>query len=296
VADTADGSTLSPNSAGLYEQKLKGENKQYDIKLSRSWGIFDFKVGYLHEDVNYNSNLQRSGPLGFADPHAGGGVFSQGLSISKRYMRANDALPFGPDNIMPYYRITRGDISNPQIKTQTKYDATFLQTSIKLNKFNIKLGVRMEGQEMIGQDQSYTFKASDNIAPRLGVTYDMNGDGKSKLYAFWGRYFEKVPNDICVRAFSNEKGVNRSDFRTLTGFTGLSDPIATGTAIYDVDGNPASLTYGQQLPFAPRPTRMAKLPATTAPRVTRPPRSFPAPSPCIRTNWCSASTMTWATG
>ncbi len=234
VTDTADGSTLSLNSAGLYEQKLKGENKQYDIKLSRSWGIFDFKIGYLHEDVDYRSNLQRSGPLGFVDPHSGA-VFSQGLAIQKRYMQANTALPFGPTNIVPYYRITRGDISDPQIKTKTKYDATFLQTAIKLDKFNFKLGIRMEGQEMIGQDQSYKFKASDNIAPRLGVTYDMNGDGKSKLYAFWGRYFEKVPNDICVRAFSNEKGVNRSDFQTLTGFTGLSNPILTGTATYDVD-------------------------------------------------------------
>ncbi|NTW84859.1 MAG: TonB-dependent receptor [Holophagaceae bacterium] len=236
VVDTATGATISPNSAGLYEQKLKGENKQYDIKLSRSWGIFDFKAGYLHEDVSYASNLQRSGPLGFVDPHSGA-IFSQGLSIQKRYGSING----GPAGT-PYYRITRGDISDPKIQTKTKYDATFLQTSIRLDRFNFKLGVRMEGQEMIGQDQTYKFKASDNIAPRLGVTYDMNGDGKSKLYAFWGRYFEKVPNDICVRAFSNEKGVNRSDFLTLApGFNGLSNPILNGTPVLD-DGASTATT------------------------------------------------------
>ncbi|WP_243302624.1 TonB-dependent receptor [Geothrix oryzisoli] len=236
VVDTRGGATISPNSAGLYEQKLKGENKQFDIKLSRTWGRFDFKIGYLHEDVDYKSNLQRSGPLGFVDPHATGIVFSQGLSIQKRYMMADPTQPEGPNNITPYYRIVRGDISSPQIKTKTKYDAYFLQTAIKLDRLNFKLGVRMEGQEMIGQDQTYKFKASDNIAPRLGVTYDMSGDGKSKLYAFWGRYFEKVPNDICVRAFSNERGVNRSDFMTLApGFNGLSNPIVNGTSTYDVN-------------------------------------------------------------
>ena len=239
VTDLATGGTLSPNSAGLYEQKLKGQNKQYEIKLSRTWGNFDFKAGYLREDVEYASNLQRSGPLGFVDPHSGA-VFSQGLSIQKRYGSING----GPAGT-PYYRIIRGDISDPKITTKTKYDAMFLQTSIKLDKFNFKLGLRMEGQEMIGQDQTYKFKPSDNLAPRLGVTYDMNGDGKSKLYAFWGRYFEKVPNDICVRAFSNERAVNRSDFLTLApGFNGLSNPILNGTPVLD-DGatTPTTIHY-----------------------------------------------------
>lgn len=235
VRDTGQGNAdISTNAAGLYEQKLKGENKQYDFKLSRTWGNFDIKIGYLREDVDYASNLQRSGPIGFVDPHSGS-VFQQGLRIDKRYMVANTSLPEGPTNMVPYYRITRGDISNPKIATGTTYDAVFLQTSIKADRFNFKLGVRAEGQKMSGQDQSYTFKMSDNIAPRLGVTYDMNGDGKSKLYAFWGRYFEKVPNDIAVRAFSNEKGVNTSDFRTLApGFNGLSDPIMDGTPIVNV--------------------------------------------------------------
>ena len=235
VRDTAQGgASIQPNGAGLYEKNLKGENKQYEIKLSRTWGNFDLKGGYLHEDVNYSSFQGRSGPLGFVDPHSGA-VFQTGLRIDIRYMMANPLLPEGPGNIAPYYRINRGDISNPKITTKTKYDAYFLQTAIRVDKLNFKLGLRMEGQEMIGQDQTYKFKPSDNLAPRLGVTYDMNGDGKSKLYAFWGRYFEKVPNDIAVRSFSNEKGVNRSDFRTLTGFNSLSNPITTGTLTYDVD-------------------------------------------------------------
>ncbi len=237
VRDTANGlNDASTNSAGLFEQNLKGENKQYDLKLTRTWGNFDLKAGYLHEDVTYSSFLQRSGPLGFVDPHSGV-VFQQGLRIDIRYGSING----GPAGT-PYYRITRGDTSNPKITTKTKYDAYFLQTSIRADRLNFKLGVRMEGQEMSGNQSSYKFKPSDNIAPRLGVTYDMNGDGKSKLYAFFGRYFEKVPNDIAVRSFSNETGVNRSDFRTLgPGFNSLSNPILNGTPVVD-DGGTAITT------------------------------------------------------
>ncbi|HTR51963.1 MAG TPA: TonB-dependent receptor [Kofleriaceae bacterium] len=34
------------------------------------------------------------------------------------------------------------------------------------------------------------------IAPRVGVTYDPTNDGRSSLFAHWGRYFEQVPLDI----------------------------------------------------------------------------------------------------
>jgi hypothetical protein len=238
VRDTAQGGAdVQPNGGGLYEKDLKGTNTQYEFKLTRTWENYDIKVGYLHEDVGWNSWQGRSGPSGFVDPHSGT-AYTSGVRIQIRY----GSIDGGP--IVPYYRVERGNITSPRIVTKTKYDAVFLQTSLRFHKLNFKLGLRMEGQEMIGQDQTYKFKPSDNLAPRLGVTYDMNGDGKSKLYAFVGRYFEKVPNDICVRAFSNEAGVNRSDFRTLTGYNQLSNPILNGTPVLDEGATtPTTLHY-----------------------------------------------------
>lgn len=238
VRDTAlGGASIQPNGAGLYEKNLKGENKQFEVKLSRTWGNFDLKGGYLHEDVAYTSFQGRSGPSGFVDPHSGA-VFTNGLRVDIRY----GSIDGGPAGT-PYYRITRGNTTNPNIATKTKYDAFFLQSGIRYERLNFKLGLRMEGQKMIGLDQTYEFKASDNIAPRLGVTYDMNGDGKSKVYAFWGRYFEKVPNDIAVRSFSNERGVNRSDFRFMTGFNNLSGAIMDGTPVLDDGASTPTTTH-----------------------------------------------------
>ena len=53
-----------------------------------------------------------------------------------------------------------------------------------------------------------------NWAPRLGLIWDVRGDGKSRAYVNWGRYFERVPNDLAVRSFSNEVGISRQEFRT----------------------------------------------------------------------------------
>jgi outer membrane receptor protein involved in Fe transport len=44
----------------------------------------------------------------------------------------------------------------------------------------------------------------DNWAPRLGAIYDPTSEGKSKLFAHWGRFFENIPNDINVRSFGAE--------------------------------------------------------------------------------------------
>jgi len=73
---------------------------------------------------------------------------------------------------------------------------------------------------------SYTF--GGNIAPRIGVSWDVRGDGKSRAYLNFGRYYERVPNDLAVRSFSNEVGISVQDFtdralahpRTIAGGAG----------------------------------------------------------------------------
>ncbi|MGE3458499.1 MAG: TonB-dependent receptor, partial [Kofleriaceae bacterium] len=41
-------------------------------------------------------------------------------------------------------------------------------------------------------------------APRLGVLYDWTKEGRSKVYAHWGRFFESIPMDINDRSFGGE--------------------------------------------------------------------------------------------
>ena len=48
------------------------------------------------------------------------------------------------------------------------------------------------------------FKLNDNWAPRLGFVWDVAQNGRSKLYANYGRFFESIPMDINIRAFGGE--------------------------------------------------------------------------------------------
>src|SRR5262249_14710158 len=45
---------------------------------------------------------------------------------------------------------------------------------------------------------------NDLIAPRVGFIYDWTKEGRSKIYASWGRFYESIPMDINERSFGGE--------------------------------------------------------------------------------------------
>jgi outer membrane receptor protein involved in Fe transport len=48
---------------------------------------------------------------------------------------------------------------------------------------------------------------TNNWAPRLGVSWDPLGNGRTKVYAFWGRFYEAIPLDMNIRAINGERYV-----------------------------------------------------------------------------------------
>jgi hypothetical protein len=89
-----------------------------------------------------------------------------------------------------------------------------------------------------------------NWAPRIGITWDVRGDGKSRAYVNWGRYFERIPNDLAVRSFSNEVSVAFEEFndRNLTSprTSGATGPCvnASGSAVLDCESAIPVFTFG----------------------------------------------------
>ena len=43
-------------------------------------------------------------------------------------------------------------------------------------------------------------------APRLSAIYDLKGDGRQKISAFWGRYFDPIRNDMSSEKPSSLRG------------------------------------------------------------------------------------------
>ena len=106
----------------------------------------------------------------------------------------------------------------------------------------------------------YTF--SGNWAPRLGVAWDVLGNGRSRAWLNAARYFERVPNDLAVRAFSSEVGISLQEFtdRDLTTprtlFTTTCDDGAGGSTACDLSGpvftqgiEPTNVVAGTKLPY-----------------------------------------------
>jgi hypothetical protein len=66
-------------------------------------------------------------------------------------------------------------------------------------RLTLNLGVRFEKENLPSFNQfpsAINFTWTDKIAPRLGFAYDVMGDGKTKLFASYGRFFDRVKFEL----------------------------------------------------------------------------------------------------
>lgn len=134
-----------------------------------------------------------------------------------------------PDSPIVYslYRLPYGmkstDISDPtqlttlyyqdsiRAKTRAFNKGLFLQESyMPLSNLTVNVGLRWEAQsftDYAGKDAFSIGNSLDAIAPRIGIVYDPTKEGRSKIFAHYGRYYESVPMDLVNRAFGGEGAV-----------------------------------------------------------------------------------------
>jgi hypothetical protein len=232
-------STVSPTrrsgGIGFYETAA-GTNNQYSFKSTNIFsagGNHQVRYGVTYEDVEYDSTTQRTGPT-FVLPN--GVRTTTGGSIS---ILADPTYGH-------IYRATRGNYISLHATPQ-KYLSLFLQDTWQIGKkLTIRPGVRYEQQDLSGGplnplcyandsvpgagDGSGTlipchFKWDNNYAPRIGATFDIMGNGKSKIFASFGRFYVRIPNDLAVRAMSADAGISRADYFDA----GLTRPVPQGT-------------------------------------------------------------------
>ena len=84
------------------------------------------------------------------------------------------------------------------------------------------------------------YELNNLLSPRIGVVYDPTRDGKSKLFAHYGRFYENVPLDLSVRSFGGEiVALQDFNFNRNTAASGAYDPNC------DVDHRPGNDTAAQ---------------------------------------------------
>lgn len=127
---------------------------------------------------------------------------------------------------------------NSEPKTQNR--SLYVQDSWKvMPNLTLNLGVRWEEQKVGGLDGDWHINLDDNIAPRLGVIWDPANNGRSKLYANYGRFYESIPMDINLRTFGGELSLQVSNLDPTPGnfVPNNSTPALSGTSRFTFLGN-----------------------------------------------------------
>jgi hypothetical protein len=206
AAQAGTGGQISYGGVGFNELSESKVNQMAvsSTHIFRLWGGHTITYGYQFEDDQYNDAYGLYTGANFQFPNvpalgAAAGQTSYGGQFLRTHENPND--PSTP--IVLEYE--RGLYSPPYTSTDGRYQGGYFQDSWTFGRFTIKPGVRFEQQSLIGNLTHYDL--THNWAPRVGVILDPFNDHKTKIDASWGRFFEKVPSDISVRALSSQLSI-----------------------------------------------------------------------------------------
>jgi hypothetical protein len=122
-----------------------------------------------------------------------------------------------PEGVTAYVRTRQLEVDGD---FETENSAYYIEDNWSVSdNVVLNIGARLEGfDNKNGEGASY-IKIDDMFAPRLGFSWDVNGDGRSKVFGNLGRYFLPVANVINIKqagGFLDERG-----FYTFEGYEEL---------------------------------------------------------------------------
>jgi hypothetical protein len=117
-------------------------------------------------------------------------------------------------------------ISNTLSSPPSKAWSAFLQDSWRITpRFTVNAGVRYDSEQIQNGEEVTVIDLKDEWQPRVGLVYDWKGDGSTKLYASFGRFYYLIPNDLNVRVYGNQFSTQVYNF---DGPTSPNDPPPPG--------------------------------------------------------------------
>jgi hypothetical protein len=192
-------STVNPNlrtgGFGAFEDH-DFTRANYGADLTRYLGGHTVKGGFLYSKVD-SLDLRYSGGAGqtITKRISAGTIYYQ-----HRYYVNDQVAGFSRTNPATW-QIALPLSSEPINKNTAAYAQ---DTWRVMSNFTIEGGVRWEGRNLGDRFGNSVIDLKKNFAPRIGFTFDPTNDGKGKIFAHYGRYYEDIPTDINIRAFGGE--------------------------------------------------------------------------------------------
>jgi hypothetical protein len=164
------------------------------------------EVANTFQDVDFNPNntSDYNGLIGTINslPNAaefyarydlnGDGTISQGELASGLVFNSSAGNP-NPGYIN-YDRIFQ--VNDGAQFTKSEGTVYYLQDNWQWNKWSVNLGVRAEGWDHFSSAGEEIFAFDTEYAPRVSVVYDLKGDGRHRLSAYFGRYYDPIRNNM----------------------------------------------------------------------------------------------------
>jgi len=184
-------------------KSFTGDRWMGDLKATYLVAHNEIKVGAHLEYNTFDQTRYYSGPAGereliqlYPGQAAVWNFFTlpPGTYASQLAQSPTDAA----DPAGPYYQ------DQLVAKVKSVNTAYFVQDSIRpVRNVTLDLGLRLENQRM------YDFRGDQflnlfNWGPRLGVVYDPSDEGRSKIFAHYGQFYESVPMNLAARYFGGE--------------------------------------------------------------------------------------------
>jgi len=243
--------TLWTNGGAGFLSNADDINDQFRVQATWLLGNHEVVAGAQYDNIEYTDDQAYSGePTEFLIPldGDGDGLFTAvgssvecpgdnpGFDCWVRLTSTSGTIIHRRGG--SHWRSVRARFFPTPPPTKTKDVAFFAKDTFSITpRVSFKFGVRASRQKIEGaggfslplnaarepvtttySPGRYTFDWV--YAPALGVTFDVKGDGRSKLYGNLRRYVERIPNDLAVRSLSNEVGLTRYRWNAYDYVTG----------------------------------------------------------------------------
>jgi hypothetical protein len=236
---------------------LLGRAMVFDARFGRMWGVFptryqrevqptDISIRDVVRNTQVNAATEQSlNPNHRYQANANLNYFRDNLGPGTHDLKAGVQLSW---ERMAYDRIRNGDyyleltdgaptgaqISNTPVNSDHRLDTwgVFLQDRWAVGRATINYGVRLDGVSAYLPAQSSpagsfvgerSFPRRDvfdfglNAAPRIGLSYDLLGNGRAALKAYYGRFFNQFGSELAETVNLNARQSVRVTWADLDG-------------------------------------------------------------------------------
>ncbi|MGE0448269.1 MAG: carboxypeptidase regulatory-like domain-containing protein [Vicinamibacterales bacterium] len=139
--------------------------------------------------ASMNAAPNRASFYGMYDTDGNGAITAPELSQALMF----SSTAGNPNGQLNYYRMTMTQTGKQSQKLRS--DSLYVQDDIRFGRLNVNVGVRTERWQHFSTTNASLFTFDWTMAPRLSAVYDLTGDGRQKVAAFWGRYYDPIRMD-----------------------------------------------------------------------------------------------------